>query len=166
MMSEEVKKKYSDVQMVLDEAMQKADSVDILGEKENVELSQIKKTLESLNTEFKKEIEKLENASEWDKFCIAFFGETNAGKSTIIETLRIIYNEETRRTEAIAQKNAYHSLMVKHCKDYSGLITSLEDLNISLQNRRRNYNWLAYVATSLAGVVIGLLLAHWGIFIW
>ena len=116
--------------------------------------------------DFKMEIEKLENASEWDKFCIAFFGETNAGKSTIIESLRIIYDEETRRKEAMEQKDAYHSLMVKHCEDYRSLLTSLENLNASLENKPRNTNWLAYVVTSLAGVVVGLLLAHWGIFIW
>lgn len=32
----------------------------------------------------------------WDHLVIAFFGETNAGKSTIIETFRIIFNETTR----------------------------------------------------------------------
>ncbi|MDD6951698.1 MAG: hypothetical protein PUJ01_10155, partial [Parabacteroides sp.] len=32
-----------------------------------------------------------------DHLVIAFFGETNAGKSTVIDTFRIIFNEETRR---------------------------------------------------------------------
>lgn len=165
MISEEVKKKYSDVQSVLDDALATANSIEISGEKENVELSEIRKTLEILNIDFKKEIETLENASEWDKFCIAFFGETNAGKSTIIETLRIIYDEETRRAEAMAQKDEYHRLMVKHCQDYRGLIVSLEELNVALQKKRRNFNWIFYIATSLAGVAVGMLLAYWGIFV-
>lgn len=32
----------------------------------------------------------------WDKLVIGFFGETNAGKSTIIESLRILLNETSR----------------------------------------------------------------------
>jgi molybdopterin-guanine dinucleotide biosynthesis protein len=34
---------------------------------------------------------------EWDNLVVAFFGVTNAGKSTIIETFRILFDEETRR---------------------------------------------------------------------
>ena len=37
------------------------------------------------------------NSTEWDKLVIAFFGETNAGKSTIIETFRILFDEKERR---------------------------------------------------------------------
>ncbi len=33
----------------------------------------------------------------WDNLVIAFFGETNAGKSTIIETLRVLFDEERKR---------------------------------------------------------------------
>lgn len=39
-----------------------------------------------------------------DHLVIAFFGETNAGKSTIIDTFRIIFDEETRR-KAIENSN-------------------------------------------------------------
>ena len=46
----------------------------------------IKKTIEE-------NIIALEKNSEWDTFVIAFYGETGAGKSTIIETLRILMNE-------------------------------------------------------------------------
>jgi hypothetical protein len=38
----------------------------------------------------------LERHSEWDTFTIAFYGETNAGKSTIIETLRIMLREQSK----------------------------------------------------------------------
>ena len=31
----------------------------------------------------------------WDNLVIAFFGETNAGKSTIIETFRILFDEKS-----------------------------------------------------------------------
>ena len=39
------------------------------------------------NTEYK--LHEVQSNIIWDRLVIAFFGETNAGKSTIIETLRI-----------------------------------------------------------------------------
>jgi len=55
----------------------------------------------SENIEAQKEQIKIElnhalNEVEWDKLVIAFFGETNAGKSTIIESFRIKLNERSR----------------------------------------------------------------------
>lgn len=38
-------------------------------------------------------IEELRDFAEWDTFTIAFYGETNAGKSTLIETLRILLGD-------------------------------------------------------------------------
>ena len=35
----------------------------------------------------------IKTSARWDKLVIAFFGETNAGKSTIIETFRILFDE-------------------------------------------------------------------------
>ena len=55
--------------------------------------NQIKDTLEGLQSE----INNLEDNSEWEHYTISFIGETNAGKSTIIEALRIEYNEEEKR---------------------------------------------------------------------
>lgn len=44
----------------------------------------------------KKRIDEVKNGAIWDNLVIAFFGETNAGKSTIIETFRILFGEEER----------------------------------------------------------------------
>lgn len=41
-------------------------------------------------------INDLKQNQEWDTYTIAFYGETNAGKSTIIETMRIYFGEETK----------------------------------------------------------------------
>lgn len=45
------------------------------------------------------ELHSLERNSEWKTFTIAFYGETNAGKSTLIETLRIAFNEDGKVQE-------------------------------------------------------------------
>lgn len=38
-------------------------------------------------------LSEIKTSARWDKLVIAFFGETNAGKSTIIETFRILFDE-------------------------------------------------------------------------
>lgn len=40
------------------------------------------------------QMEKALNGTVWDNLVIGFFGETNAGKSTIIETFRILFDEK------------------------------------------------------------------------
>lgn len=74
-------------------------------------LSGIKNTIEE-------NIISLEKNSEWDIFTIAFYGETGAGKSTIIETLRILMNEPKKL-----------SIRAK----FSSSQTQLENLNSDLQ---------------------------------
>ena len=125
MTKEEIKDKYSQVENLLENALEKSRTIELVGEEENAELTAINETIESLNENFKQEIEKLEASSEWEKFCIAFFGETNAGKSTIIESLRIIYNEEMRRVELAEQEREYKAVLTKHCQDYQELVQEL-----------------------------------------
>ena len=42
------------------------------------------------------QLEALQANSEWETFTIAFYGETGSGKSTIIETLRVLLNEDSK----------------------------------------------------------------------
>lgn len=64
-------------------------------------VSQEREKALQLLKEYKKKIsdslEELRNLSEWDVFTIAVYGETNAGKSSIIETLRILLGEPRKR---------------------------------------------------------------------
>lgn len=76
---------------------------------------EIKKGLDSIVNELEKKIKELKNNSEWDKFTIAFYGETNAGKSTLIETLRILLNEK----EKLKDREKY--------KEIDNCINSLKD---------------------------------------
>lgn len=43
-----------------------------------------------------KQMNQVKNETVWDKLVIAFFGETNAGKSTVIETFRVKYKDPAR----------------------------------------------------------------------
>jgi hypothetical protein len=58
-----------------------------------------KRTLMSLRSQVSAQVARLEKNAEWDTFTMAFYGETNAGKSTIIEVLRILFREQTKITE-------------------------------------------------------------------
>ncbi|OAI26192.1 hypothetical protein [Methylomonas koyamae] len=69
------------------------------------QLSGINEKLRIIQANFDGELTMLEENAEWEKFTMAFFGETNAGKSTIIESLRILFEEESR--QVLLEQNAY-----------------------------------------------------------
>ncbi|WP_312301157.1 DUF726 domain-containing protein [Stutzerimonas nitrititolerans] len=52
--------------------------------------------LTQYQTELHTQLAELEKNAEWKTFTIAFYGETGAGKSTIIETLRILLQERSK----------------------------------------------------------------------
>ncbi len=81
------------------------------------ELSSIMERLRVIQDRFDDELGLLEKHAEWDKFTIAFFGETNAGKSTILESLRILFKEDSR--QQLLQQNAqdlakFETEMIRH----------------------------------------------------
>lgn len=91
--------------------------------KDNKDIAPIRDTaireFQSLKIDLQKSIESLNLNSEWDKFTIAFYGETNAGKSTLIETLRILLNESTKAREREAFSDAekeYQEILSEICK--------------------------------------------------
>jgi len=63
-----------------------------------------------LSKELRGNIESLSKNAEWDTFTIAFYGETNAGKSTIIETMRMLLNEPGK----LAQQQEFRNLQEKY----------------------------------------------------
>ncbi len=63
--------------------------------------------LNELDANIAGELDKLKANSEWDTFTVAFYGETNAGKSTIIETLRILLAEPQK----VSSQNKFKELV-------------------------------------------------------
>lgn len=55
-----------------------------------------KTLLQNFRDKTNEDIRELREIAEWDTFTIAFYGETNAGKSTLIETLRILLGDSEK----------------------------------------------------------------------
>ena len=130
------------------EAMEKiTQSIDINSKNEDVEnarkdaLAKITDLQEIIN----RSIIELENNSEWECFTIAFYGETNAGKSTLIETLRILLDEPLKqeerkrfsevfderrelRTEISSQESIIDNLICNYSEKEAGLQSQLKSL--------------------------------------
>lgn len=87
------------------------------------ELSNIMERLGKIQANFDGELHLLEQHAEWDKFTMAFFGETNAGKSTVIESLRILFKEESR--QQLLEQNAQD--MVKYEQALAGHVNQVRE---------------------------------------
>ncbi|WP_312466791.1 hypothetical protein [Stutzerimonas nitrititolerans] len=99
---EKLNKLYSEVAEGLNDTLSQLQGLRVEHEESKQHVMGMMDKLENIQKSFSDEIALLEDNAEWDKFTIAFFGETNAGKSTIIESLRIMFDEEARR-DAILQ---------------------------------------------------------------
>lgn len=114
----------------------------ILSLKENINDDSLKKCtnqaineLQTIKDKLSSELSVYKENSNWDVFSIALYGETNAGKSTIIETLRILLNEKTKleeRKEFNRIKITYDNY-VDHKKTIVEEISKLEE---ELRNNR------------------------------
>ncbi len=62
---------------------------------------------QKLERESLKELESLKNNEEWENFTIAFYGETGAGKSTLIECLRMFFKEQSKADQQERFKRLY-----------------------------------------------------------
>lgn len=81
------------------------------------EIGCILEKLRGIQDRFDNELDLLRNHVEWDRFTLAFFGETNAGKSTIIDSLRILFEEEGRQkllVENAHDLEAYEAALTVH----------------------------------------------------
>ncbi len=75
----------------------------------------------NLESESLKELESLKNNEEWEKFTIAFYGETGVGKSTLIECLRLFFKEPGKMDQQERFKRLYTNVKnPNYVKNYRG----------------------------------------------
>lgn len=94
---------YLDISRSLANTSEQLETLRVDHEEGRRTLGGIRERLAEIRAGFGGELALLQKHAEWDKFTIAFFGETNAGKSTVLEALRILFSEEGR--QALLQAN-------------------------------------------------------------
>lgn len=89
---------YQQIQKIIDELILRLNSNSNESSIQDANRSS-REILDTLHIQVTEQLTLLEKNVEWDTFTIAFYGETNAGKSTIIETLRILLGEELKKEQ-------------------------------------------------------------------
>ncbi len=72
---------------------------------------------QKLERESLKELESLKNNEEWENFTIAFYWETGAGKSTLIECLRMFFKEQSKVVQQERFKRLYSNYQNNYQND-------------------------------------------------
>lgn len=88
---------------------------------------------QKLESESLKELESLKKNGEWENFTIAFYGETNAGKSTLIECLRMFFKEQSKVVQQERFKRFYSNYQNNYQNDERKKQNILNELH-SLQD--------------------------------
>ncbi len=88
---------------------------------------------QKLESKSLKELESLKNNEEWENFTIAFYGETNAGKSTLIECLRLFFKEQSKVVQQERFKRLYSNYQENYQNDERKKQAILNELH-SLQD--------------------------------
>ena len=113
------------------------------------------------NKAFETAVAELAKDSEFEKFTIAFFGQTNAGKSTIIEALRILFGEDGRQSkiaENVEEKDRLGKEYDKKCQD---VLIKLEAMK-KMYKPKPLWNKIAWpMVMFVIGLAIGAL-CMWG----
>lgn len=88
---------------------------------------------QKLEFESLKELKSLKNNEEWENFTIAFYGETGAGKSTLIECLRLFFKEQSKVVQQERFKRLYSTYQNNYQNDERKKQNILKELH-SLQD--------------------------------
>ncbi len=95
------------------------------------------KKFQQLESKSLKELESLKHNEEWENFSIAFYGETGAGKSTLIECLRMFFKEQNKKDQQEQFKQLDSHYQKNHQND-ERLIeqydTEISDIQKTLQD--------------------------------
>ena len=173
---QEIVNLYNEVRSSVSHAINDISEISLSNAEEQNHILNIKNKLSDISHSFNQDIEGLEKNSEWDRFTIAFFGETNAGKSTIIESLRIIFQEKERQKQ-IENGEAQLVELEKSFSESSDLL--IAELNIRMKEytnemrniekqiseiKRENKPKTNNVSVGILGIIFGVILTiiyHW-----
>lgn len=141
---------YQDISDSLKIAQRNLSTLSLDNQQGQEKLSGIVGQLSTIKKHFDDELGLLQENAEWENFVIAFFGETNAGKSTIIESLRILFNEESRQHLINGNINDFETAKLK----LEGHVTVVKDYieQVALAHTKQ-YQSLQNEVIEVSGIV-------------
>ncbi|NHA73022.1 GTPase [Helicobacter pylori] len=120
------------------------------------------KVFQQLEFKSLKELESLKNNEEWENFTIAFYGETGAGKSTLIECLRLFFKERSKMDQQerfrrlYAEKNhrgSGHALLeLEKFQDGAIIGDGRSDFTLKTQSYSFQYNHQNFILLDVPGI--------------
>ncbi len=121
-------KLYRDISQNIAGAITDLDQLKVEDAQGEKELSGLTRRLRDMQDRFNRELELLKAHTEWDQFTMAFFGETNAGKSTLIESLRILLDETSRRQLIEQNQRDFQAFEASLAKQATQIIDDLQQI--------------------------------------
>lgn len=97
----DIEKAYQKLQQILIDTTDAVNNLQGVNTQFDIVKETVAKALEQQISEAKQELSSALKNTTWDNLVIAFFGETNAGKSTIIETFRILFNPNRKKEDGL-----------------------------------------------------------------
>ncbi|GAA7799593.1 hypothetical protein HpMS120_10170 [Helicobacter pylori] len=149
-----VEKGIKDLQKIFENT----DGADERLRKFNQEALELFKNLES---ESLKELESLKNNEEWEKFTIAFYGGTGAGKSTLIECLRLFFKEPSKMDQQERFKRLYANMKnhensehaeLKELQDGAIIDDGRSDFTLKTESYTLKHNNQSFVLLDVPGI--------------
>ena len=110
-----VENEYKELTKLIESAVNKLDTSNVLNRQSKTLKSKLLEALKEKLCCVQNTMDHSLNVMHWDKLVIAFFGATNAGKSTIIETFRILF--DSKRPQA-SDGNIVGDGQLDYTKDY------------------------------------------------
>ncbi len=99
---------YNKLQCRLAETIEEVDNLTGINSQFSEIQNRIAQALRCKVGEADEELSSALHFTTWDNLVIAFFGETNAGKSTIIETFRILFDENRNKEDGLIVGDGRH----------------------------------------------------------
>ncbi len=124
---------YSDVEKSIKDLQKIFENTDGADERLREFNQEALESFKNLESESLKELESLKNNEEWENFTIAFYGETGAGKSTLIECLRLFFKEQSKVVQQERFKRLYSNYQNNYQNDERKKQNILNELH-SLQD--------------------------------
>lgn len=173
---QEFNRLYADVAQSIAAAIAEIGGIEVEHPQGKQELGAMMARLQVIQARFNQELDLLGEQAEWDRFTMVFFGETNAGKSTLIESLRILFREDSRQQLLQAQGHdldRYEQALADHAAtlrdglgrlyaQYGAELTELRQRAEALARilgredraRRRRMQWRAAALGACAGAAL------------